>query len=197
MPTFSSAIPIGRLELGTANSSAESPNLGIVSISSKKTVVGLDRLGRAHLTLGINVTNYGVAAESFNATFYMNSTIISEIINVTVEGQNSTVVAFQGAITGFAYGNYSISASITPVLNETELSDNFIDNLWIFLTIMGDINGDKWVDIFDALIFRPDRGYADMYPWYIYHPNADLSDSGNIDIFDAILLANNFNKHWE
>lgn len=191
--TFPSVIPIGRLELGGADFSADPPNLRITSISSKKTVVGTTVPGRFRLTLAINVTNYGVEAETFNATFYANSTIISEILNVTVEGQNSAVVVFGGIITDFAYGNYSISASITPVLNETELSDNFIGNLWIFLTITGDINGDKWVDIYDAMRL------ADVWAAVVLamNPNQDLNDSGTIDIFDAILLANSFGKHWE
>jgi hypothetical protein len=195
--TFSLAIPLGRLESGTAKFSTETPNLGITSISSKKTVVGLYRTGYGYLNLGINVTNYGTEAETFNTTFYMNSTIVGEILNTTIEGQNSTLVVFRGTITHFAYGNYSISASITPVINETELSDNFIDNLWIFLTIMGDINGDKWVDIYDAvLLVGPFWVFPCIYP---YHPppNADLNDSGNLDIFDVILLAGNFNRHWE
>jgi hypothetical protein len=191
--TISLPIPIARLESRTPNFSAEPPNLGITNISSRKTVVGTTVPGRFRLTLGINVTNYGVEAETFNATFCVNSTIISEILNVTVEGQNSTVVVFGGIITGFAYGNYSISASITPVFNETELSDNFIDNFWVFFTILGDINGDKWVDIYDALTLAP--VWAQVVR--SMNANADLNDNGTIDIFDAILLAGNFGKHWE
>lgn len=198
--TFSLAIPISILKLGTARFSAETPNLGITSISSKKTIVGEFPSGPAYLSLGINVTNYGSSAETFNATFFANSTAISEILNVTVEAQNFTIVVFEGSVTGLPYGNYSISASITPVTNETELSDNFIDNFWIFITILGDINGDKWVDIYDALIISGDwlhPVHPCVYPWNPYPPEADLNNDGRIDIFDAILVASNFGKHWE
>jgi len=157
------------------------------------------------LSLGINVTNYGVATETFNATFYANSTIINEISDVTVDGQNFTIVVFKWTIVGFTYGNYSISASITPVFNETDLSDNFIDDLWIFVTITGDINADKWVDIYDAIIFANHfmkllEPHPMVYPWHPYDPLqtiADFNDDGGVDIFDAIILAGNIGKHWE
>jgi len=197
MLTFSSIIPAARLESRTTNFSADSPNPGIASISATKNVVGLNR----RLSLGIKVTNYGVAAETFNATFDANSTIIHEIFDVTVDGQNSTIVIFNWTVAGFAYGNYSISAGITPVFNETELSDNFIDGLWIFVTITGDINADKNVDIFDAILFANLWGgyHVMVYPWYppSLYWIADFDDNGKLDIFDAIILAGNFGKHWE
>jgi hypothetical protein len=199
MLTFSSIIPAGRLESRTTNFSEESPNLGIASISANKRVVGLHCV----MTLGINATNYGVAAETFNATFYANSTIINEISNVTVDGQSFAIVVFKWTVVGFAYGNYSISASITPVFNETNFSDNFIDDLWVFVTIMGDFNGDKWVDIYDAIMlanaWSPDGYHAMVYPWYPppVNPLVDFNDDGRIDIFTAILFANLYGKHWD
>lgn len=189
-------VPSATSELTLKEYSVEPPNLEISSISANKRVVGLNCV----MTLGINVTNYGVAAETFNASFFANSTIISEILNVAVEAQNFTIVIFEGLVTGLAYGNYSISATITPVTNETELSDNFIDNLWIFITILGDINGDKWVDMYDALILAGDFMFPVhpcVYPWNPPPPEADLNNDGSINIYDAILMASNFGKHWE
>jgi len=199
MLTFSSIIPAARLESRTTNFSAESPNLGIASISANKRVVGL----KCVMTLGINVTNYGVAAETFNATFYANSTIIHETLNVTVDGQSFTIVVFKWTVVGLAYGNYSISASITPVFNETNLSDNFINDLWVFVTIKGDFNGDKWVDVYDALMlanaWAPGGYHVCIYPWYPppIDPLVDFDDDGRIDIFDAIIFCSLYGKHWE
>ena len=199
MLAFSSVIPADRAESMTANFSAESPNLGIASISANKRVVGLNCV----MTLGINVTNYGVAAETFNATFYANSSIIHETLNATVDGQNFAIVVFKWTVVGLAYGNYSISASITPLINETDLSDNFIDDLWVFVTIRGDFNGDKWVDIYDILMFTRAWDWppvhACVYPWYPppINPIVDFNDDGRIDIFEAILLAASYGKHWE
>lgn len=197
MVTFSLIIPVAKPKLGTAQLSTDSPNLGIVSIAASKNVVGLGR----RLSLGINVTNSWNETETFNATFYANSTIIQEISNVTVEAQNSTTVTFKWTTTGFSYGNYSISAFITAIPNETDLSDNFIDNLWIFVTITGDINADRRVDIYDAVLFVGPWIYPvhpAIYPWHDpLQAIKDFDDDGHVTIYDAILLAMNFGKHWE
>ena len=183
----------------TTNFSAEPPNLGIVGISANKRVVGLNCV----MTLGINVTNYGVAAETFNATFYANSSTIHETLNATVDGQNFTTVVFKWTVVGLTYGNYAISASITPVINETDLSDNFIDDLWVFVTIKGDFNGDKRVDIYDAIIlanaWSPGGYHIMIYPWYPppVNPIVDFNDDGRIDIFTAIVFASLYGKHWD
>jgi hypothetical protein len=191
-----SIVPSATSELTAKEYSVDPLNLEISSIAATKNIVGLGR----RLSLGINVTNYGVAAETFNATFYANSTIIQEISNVTVEGISSTIVVFKWTIVGFAYGNYSISASITPVVNETDISDNFINGLWIFVTITGDVNADKWVDIYDAIAcgfhMYPVRAFT--YPWEdSRQATKNFNDDGAVDIYDIILMAGYFGKHWE
>ena len=191
-------MPSAASELKVAKYLDDSPNLAISSISANKRVVGLNCM----MTLGINVTNYGAAAETFNATFYANSTIIHENLNATVDGQNFTIIVFKWTVVGLAYGNYSISASITSVFNETNLSDNFINGLWVFVTIKGDFNGDKWVDIYDAIMlanaWSPDGYHIMIYPWYPppANPLVDFNDDGRIDIFTAIVFANLYGNHW-
>jgi parallel beta-helix repeat protein len=64
-------------------------------------------------------------------------------------------------------------------------------NPWIRL--VGDINDDGTVDIFDAIQLANAFGTSTGQP--MYKANADLNNSGMVDIFDAILLSNNFNKH--
>jgi hypothetical protein len=200
MMAFSLIMPAAKSK-PVVQSSADSPNLGIVSISASKSVVGRG----CRLSLGINVTNYWNETETFNATFYANSTLIQEISNISVEGQNSTVVSFKWTTTGFSYGNYSISASITAAPNETDLSDNSIGDIGVFVTIVGDINGDRWVDLYDAIILSGIFGRAlephiMIYPWYPpvgpFDANADFDDDGTIDIYEAIILAGHFGQHW-
>jgi hypothetical protein len=100
MLTLLLIIPSAASELEVSKYSDDSSNLGITSISAKKDVVGLWSTGYTWLNLGINVTNYGNETETFNATFYANSTIIQEISNITVEVQNFTIVVFRGAVAG-------------------------------------------------------------------------------------------------
>jgi hypothetical protein len=58
------------------------------------------------------------------------------------------------------------------------------------VSILGDINGDGTVDIYDALLlsvaFGSSTGQAN------YNPAADLNNDGVVDIYDAIILAEQF-----
>lgn len=60
--------------------------------------------------------------------------------------------------------------------------------------ILGDINDDRIVDIFDAVILANAFGSAaGSENWTT---EADLNSDGAIDIFDAIILSLNFGKQW-
>jgi parallel beta-helix repeat protein len=65
-------------------------------------------------------------------------------------------------------------------------------NPWIRL--LGDINDDRTVDIFDAiLLFNAFNSAIGTPTW---NPEADLNHDDFVDIFDAILLANHYNQHY-
>ena len=58
--------------------------------------------------------------------------------------------------------------------------------------ILGDINGDGKVDIFDALALTHLFGTVPGSPKW--NPSADLNSDGRIDLFDALILASYFGK---
>ncbi|MGD0494606.1 MAG: dockerin type I domain-containing protein [Candidatus Bathyarchaeia archaeon] len=53
--------------------------------------------------------------------------------------------------------------------------------------ILGDINGDGFVDIYDALVLGSAFGSTSRDS--NWNPNADLNNDGVVDIFDSIILA--------
>jgi hypothetical protein len=63
-------------------------------------------------------------------------------------------------------------------------------NPWIRL--VGDVNDDGTVDIFDAILLSNAFNSAIGMPHW--NPEADLNNDNVIDIFDAIILASNFGK---
>jgi hypothetical protein len=67
-------------------------------------------------------------------------------------GQSFTTVTFTWNSSGFAKGNYTISAYAWPVQGETDVADNSLDDVYVFVTLPGDINGDKKVNILDAIV---------------------------------------------
>jgi hypothetical protein len=64
----------------------------------------------------------------------------------------------------------------------------------ILQTLIGDLNGDRAVDIVDVVTIcvafdsTPDLSY--------WNPVADLKSNGQIDIFDVIMLTRNYDKTW-
>jgi hypothetical protein len=59
-------------------------------------------------------------------------------------------------------------------------------------TVIGDINYDGIVDIFDAIAFANCFGTRPGHPRWC--PQADLNGDGIVDIFDAIIMANHFGE---
>lgn len=60
------------------------------------------------------------------------------------------------------------------------------------IILLGDINGDKVVDIYDAL--RLSAAFGTKIGDPKYDPNADLNSSGKIDIYDALILSAHFGE---
>jgi len=94
--------------------------------------------------------------------------------------------------TSVARGNFTISAHITPVLGETDTTDNNFADGTVYVGFPGDLNGDREVDIFDAIILS--RAFGSTLNDHRWNPNADINGDGTVDIFDAIILAGNFGQ---
>jgi len=80
-------------------------------------------------------------------------------------------------------GNHSV------VQNITFLSDTPVI---VQMGILGDINGDWTVDIYDAIILA--GAYNSAPPSSYWNANTDINGDNIVDIYDAIILANNFGK---
>ena len=165
-------------------------DIGIRQLITSKTVVGQG------FSLPVNVTifNYGNFTEAFNVTFYANATFITTLSNITVASRNTVDIDFAWITIGFAKGNYTINAFAEPVLGENYTEDNMLGSDQVIVTIPGDLNGDKIVDIYDAIIL------ANHFEFDRYHPswdsNVDINNDEIIDIYDAILLAANYGESW-
>ena len=170
-------------------------DIGITNVITSKTVVGQGYC----LHINVTIFNYGNYIETFNVTVYYNETAFilpngKNYTTITLSSRNYTTLTFTWNTTSFAKGNYTISAYATPVLNETNTDDNtFIDG-WIFVTIPGDVDGDRDVDIYD--IVRMANIYGVSKPDPRYDTNCDIDGDGDIDIYDIVAAANNYGDSW-
>jgi hypothetical protein len=91
--------------------------------------------------------------------------------------------------TGFAYGNYTLSACALLVSGETNAASTFVGGV-VTVTIPGDINGDGTVNVLDAIILA--NAFLSTPSSSNWNPNADINGDGVVNILDAIIMASYF-----
>jgi hypothetical protein len=167
-------------------------DVAVTSVTSSKTVVGQG--------YGLNVTvmaaDPGTYAETFNVTIYANTTSIASQ-NVTLSSGNSINMVFIWNTTGFAYGNYTVSAYIWLAPDETNMANNNCTGGWVIVAGVGDITGpnglpDDVVDISDVAYVASLFGMTYTNPGW--KPNVDILNNGVIDISDVAIVAASFGR---
>jgi parallel beta-helix repeat protein len=164
-------------------------NIAVISVVPSKTVVGQG--------YSCNITVYGVNrgeySETFNVTAYANTTSVASQ-NVTLSSGNSTTINFTWNTTGFAKGNYTISAYALPVQGETDTADNNLADGVVIVTILGDVDGNFKVDMGDVVLVLNAFGSKSGQPRY--SANCDFDDNLKIDMGDVVTALDHFGQHY-
>jgi hypothetical protein len=156
--------------------------------------VGKTIIGEGYCTsISVLVANRGAFPEDFTVILRANGTTISET-SVTLASGDSAVIRFMWNTTGWGKGFYLIDASIPLVPDEANAVDNSYIDGYVFLTLAGDVNGDRDVDIFDAVKIA--RAYGSYLGDVNYDPICDLNGDGAVDIFDIVIAAMKFGQSW-
>jgi hypothetical protein len=118
---------------------------------------------------------------------------------VTLESGASTTLTFVWNTIGWPKGNYTISAYAWPVPGETNTADNMLSDGWVFVSIPGDINADRKVDLKDVFAVGKAFGTTRQGPnpsGRIYSSNCDINDDDKIDLKDYYTTCKNYGKSW-
>ena len=136
---------------------------------TKEIVLYIKNEGNESVLLAISPTNFSPTEASTYLSFTWSCTTNRIESNKTVE--------------------VTQSLNISP---HTKTISNFSFDLTFEgrTYILGDINGDGTVDIFDALLLA--AAYGSTPQDQRWNPNADLNRDGTVDIFDAIILSTRF-----
>ena len=183
-----SQIPLYVLPIGH-KTTADQHDVAITNIHPSKSIVG-EGYG---LHINITVANLGQYEEEFTLTLYANSSIINSTTQV-LPTQTSEVVNIFWNINSFNKGNYSIWATASPVPNETNTVNNDMIDGWIFVTIAGDFDADRDVDIFDIVLIAVSYGSSEGDP--SYDSNLDCDNNGKINIYDVVVAAFHYGSSW-
>jgi hypothetical protein len=167
------------------------PNMAATCIVPlAKTVVGQG----FSLDANVTVQNQGIFSEGFDIALCANATITDIATDVVLTSGNSTTVTFTWNTSGFAEGNYTISAYVWLIPGETNTTDNLVVVGQVLISIPGDINGDFIVDIFDAIMIAGHFNQTPIHP--LWNADVDVNSDQIVDIFDAIVVAGHFSEHY-
>ena len=164
-------------------------DIAVTNIIPSKTIVGLS----SNADINVTVANMGNYTETLRVTVFVNATSIASQ-NATLSAGNSTNLVFAWNTIGFAYGNYTLSADASPVPGETNTTNNNLTKGNIFMTIPGDVNGDRTVNVLDLLVIANALfTHPGDQKW---NPNADLNNDNVISVLDLIICANHLFQNW-
>ena len=173
-------------------------DVAVINVTTSKTgCLPMETVGQGkNVTVYATVENQGTSIETFNTTAYANanvSIVIGEQQVTLNPGENQTL-SFVWDTTGVTYGNYTIEAIADTVPSETDTADNTFTDGTVLVTITGDIDGNRIVNIFD--IVRMTSRYMLTKPHPNWDPNADIIEDGIINIFDVVAAAANYMQSW-
>lgn len=145
----------------------------------------------------INITttalNDGNEHETFNVTVYGGTHILgTQTVNDLAPSSRVNITfSWNTRDTGPCY-NITIRAEASAVANEVEMTDNVYFGGTVKIKMLGDVNGDKIIDISDVIAWAETFGITRESP--VWNPQTDLYMDGVIDIFDGVTIALNFGK---
>jgi len=141
--------------------------------------------------VNVTVANLGRTTENFTVTLYYDSTAIATKPVDNLPPNATSMLSFAWNTTSVPYCHYYVIKCVaSTVPGEANTSNNvFIDGS-VKVKMLGDVNGDGYVNIKDAtlvgLAFGCELGDPN------WNPQTDLNQDGYINIKDVVLLGSNF-----
>ena len=143
----------------------------------------------------VNVTaeNQGDIAESFNVTAHYDTQLIGTAVVASLGPGANVTLNFVWDTTGVVpchHYNITGEASILPY--EVDTADNIFVDGTVKIKMLGDVNGDGIIDIFDLVSVALALGSVPGDPnWY---EEADLLQDNIIDIFDLVVVGMHYGE---
>jgi hypothetical protein len=170
-------------------------DLAIAEVETSKTVIGQG----STIQINVTVVNQGtIPGTSLEIALYANTTLIDTQTIKALTNGTAITLTFQWNTTGFSKGTYHITAFAIPILGETGTTDNIFVKGSIQVTILGDVNGDGYVEMMDYWVISQAYGSKPGDP--NWNPNADIYDppngDGMIEMMDYWVISQHYGEHY-
>jgi hypothetical protein len=120
----------------------------------------------------------------------------TEIAVTSLAKDTSTTVTFTATFRPLNTNTYHLTAIVDSqgAISEDHESNNSLDKTSITVTIIGDINGDKTINILDAVVMSKAWEAVPTDPWWDI--KADINHSGKVSIADGTRLGIHLGESW-
>lgn len=164
----------------------------VLSVTPSTNITYVGRV----VSINVSVQNRGELAETFNVTaYYSDHPIETQVVTDLAPGKTATVTFNWNTADVSLYANHTIRAEASSHLLEANRTDNVLIDGTVYIMMVGDVNGDKTVDIYD--IVKAAGAYGSRVGDPDWNPLADLAPQyGKIDIYDLVTCASHYGETY-
>jgi len=168
-------------------------DVGIVNVVPSATEVYVGRV----VNVIVVVQNEGVIDETFTVTCKYELEAVEHLIGTqtvtNLPPNTNTTLTFTWTTADITIHTIKAEASVLPY--EFDTSDNNMTSpTTVKVKMLGDVNGDNTIDIDDVIIWA--NAFGSQPGDLNWNPQADLYQDSIIDIFDGVIIAQNFGETY-
>jgi hypothetical protein len=142
----------------------------------------------------VEVENQGDFSAAFMVRAYANNSLVTSM-TVNLNSGERVTIAFVWNTTGFAIGNYTITASAEVVQDEVDVANNaWVRSGFVKVCGVGDVNGDDRCDFRD--LGAVSSAYCATPGTPNWNTNADINDDHVVNMRDLGIVSNNYGKQY-
>jgi hypothetical protein len=164
-------------------------------VTSKAGCLPMPVVGRGYpLTVNVTVQNEGTFSETLDISLYANTNLAATSMVTNLSPGIRITLVLSLNTTGFAYGNYNITAKVALANGETNTVSNVLAGGTIKVSIPGDVDGNQVVNILDVVRITSIYGLKQGNPKF--SPNSDIDGDGKITILDVVACTSHYGQKW-
>jgi hypothetical protein len=148
------------------------------------------------VTITVVAANLGDISETFNVTIYHDDIEIGKQTVINLPSKQNYTLTFYWNTTGLLPGtNSSLKAEASQLPSEIDTLNNVLVQGYVFIKMIGDVNGDRIIDIYDVIAVSTAYDATPGDP--NWNPEADVAPPfGIIDLFDIVTVTAKYGQTY-